>query len=304
LKQIDNTEKGRVSPMKNTNTDMGYVYISENALADQHKLAKNIDTFNKDGVFYITFDTNLQSFGDINRNKRSYIGSNIWECIQAPKIQALLRDNCWFGEFDHPTPEYKGQQLSPERMQTVPPKYRCFKIMKPRIVGDLLQAKVQSSQTDIGIGWGKEILAGWLPSFSLRAIASLKLMNGKPTVVARRVITYDSVWYPSHERAHAISAPRVVSKKINAFTESVKDGVQSAVEAVIIPLKEILESVGTKDVNTQMIMETFDLGPDSLIGFDQTKEHVVLKDELNTIYAKISPKTKKDVDDFFSSFNI
>jgi len=290
--------------MTSINENMGYVYISESALADSHKSVTNIDTCNKNGVFYIRFDTNLQSFGDINRNKRCYIGSNIWECIQAPKIQALLHDNAWFGEFDHPTPEYKGQQLSPERIQTVPPQYRCFKIMNPRLNGDLLQARVQSAQTDIGIGWAKEILAGWLPAFSLRALASLKLINNKPTVVARRVITYDSVWYPSHERAHAISAPNVFVKKMNAITESVQNGVRGAIDSVVIPLKEILESVGSKDVNTAMILESFDLGPESLVGFDQGRNHAIIKDEYNTIYARISPETKKNVDDFFSSFNI
>jgi len=291
--------------MNNKNLeDMGYVYISENTLADQHRKVSNIDTFNKDGVFYIRFDTNLQSFGDMNRNQRSYIGDNIWQCIQADKIQCLLRDGCWFGEFDHPTPEFKGQQLSPERIQTVPPKYRCFKIMRPKLVGDLLQSTVQSAQTDIGIGWAKEILAGWIPSFSLRAIASLKLMNNKPTVIARKVITYDSVWYPSHERAHAISAPRAFMKTVNAVTESVKDGVNHALDSVIVPLKEILESVGNKDVNTQMILESFDLDIDALSGFDNTRDHAIIKDEMNTIYVKISPDTKKRVDDFFSSFNI
>lgn len=277
--------------------NMGYVYISENTLADDRKLVSNIDTFDKNGVFYVVFDTNLQSFGDINRNQRTYQLDNIWSCIMQPKIQALLKDKCWFGEFDHPTPEYKGQQLSPERMQTVPPKYRCFKIMNPRRSGDLLQATVQSAQNDIGVGWAKEILAGWFPSFSLRAIASLKLINNRPTVIARRVITYDSVWYPSHARAHAISAPKAIVKKVKSFTES-------AMDAVIIPLKEILETVGNKDVTTQMILESFDLDTDSLVGFDETNTHAIIKDDSNMIYARISPETKKRVDDFFSSFNV
>lgn len=284
------------------NEDMGLVYISENSVGDASSIS-NIDTYNKNGLFYVTFDTNLQSFGDINRNQRSYIADNIWECIQSEKIQCLLRDGCWFGEFNHPTAEYKDKPLSPERIQDVPPLLRTFKIMNPKIVGNLLQAKIQSAQTDIGRDFAREILAGWIPSFSCRAIASMKMLGGKPTVIVRRLITYDSVWYPSHKAAHAISAPKAITKTIQMFKESA-DNVQEKVESVMIPLKEILESVGKTDVNTQMILESFDLPLDALSGFDDSHNRVIIKDRDNVIYSNISPETKHKVDDFFSSFNI
>lgn len=284
------------------NEDMGLVYISENSVGDASSIS-NIDTYSKNGLFYVTFDTNLQSFGDINRNQRSYIADNIWECIQSEKIQCLLRDGCWFGEFNHPTAEYKDKPLSPERIQDVPPLLRTFKIMNPKIVGNLLQAKIQSAQTDIGRDFAREILAGWIPSFSCRAIASMKMLGGKPTVIVRRLITYDSVWYPSHKVAHAISAPKAINKTIQMFKESV-DNVHEKVESVMIPLKEILESVGKTDVNTQMILESFDLPLDTLSGFDDSHNHVIIRDRDNVIYSNISPETKHKVDDFFSSFNI
>lgn len=285
------------------NEDMGLMYISENSVGDSSSIS-NIDTYNKNGIFYVTFDTNLQSFGDINRNQRSYTADNIWDCIQSEKIQCLLRDGCWFGEFNHPTAEYKDQPLSPERIQDVPPLLRTFKIMNPKVVGNLLQAKIQSAQTDIGRDFAKEILAGWIPSFSCRAIASLKMIGGKPTVIVRRLITYDSVWYPSHKAAHAISSPKAIMKKINMVTESAVDNVKERIDSVMIPLKEILESVGKTDVNTQMILESFDLPMDSLTGFDKSRSHVIIKDKDNTIYSNISPETKHKVDDFFNSFNI
>ena len=288
---------------KEITEDMGFVYISEQSIADDRKRLDNVDTYNKNGIFYITFDTNLQSFGDINRNKRSYNIDNVWSCIQQEKIQCLLRDGCWFGEFDHPTPEFQGQKLSPERIQNVPPKYRTFKIMKPRKAGDLLQATIQSAQTDLGIGFAKEILSGWLPSFSARAIASLKLINNKPTVIVRRLITYDSVWYPSHVRAHAISNAIPHLKEIKAVVESAGDIIRKGMDTVLIPLKELLEDVGKTDISTQMIMESFDLPMESLIGISEDHNHAIIKDEYNTIYANISPKTKKRVDDFFNSFN-
>lgn len=281
-----------------------YVYISEQVITSADNHVSNIDVYNKNGVFYVIFDTNLQSFGIINRNQRSYTAKNIWECILMDKIQCLLRDNGWFGEFNHPIAFYQGQKLSPERLQDVEPTRRAFKIMQPKIVGDLLQARVQSSQNEMGVGWGKEVLAGWIPSFSCRAIATLKIIGGKPVVIVRRLITYDSVWFPSHPEAHAISSPKAVVKTVDTVTESAQESLEDQMEAIIIPLKEILESVGKTDVNTQMILESFELPIDSLVGFDNTHTHAIIKDESNMIYANIRPETKRKVDRFFESLNI
>lgn len=288
--------------MKQLSEDMGLMYMAEECTGDAACI-KNIDVYDKNNLFYVTFDTNLQSFDVINRNQRMYKAKNIMDCIQQEKIQCQLRDGCWFGEFDHPTPEYKDQQLSPERIQNVPPAKRTFKIMNPKLSGNLLQGRIQSAQTEIGIGFAKEILAGWTPSFSCRAIATLKLVDNKPTVDVRRLITYDSVWYPSHKEAHAISTVKPVSKIIKTYTESVND-IKEKINDVMIPLKEILESVGKTDVNTQMILESFDLNESALQGFDNSRKRVIIKDKDNTIYANISPETKHRVDDFFNSFNI
>ena len=47
---------------------------------------------------------------------------------------------------------------------------------------------------------------------------------------------------------------------------------------------------------------TTELTPESLCGFDENHTHAIIKDVDNTIYAKISPQTKRRVDDFFSKF--
>ena len=70
----------------------------------------------------------------------------------------------------------------------------------------------------------------------------------------------------------------------------------------MIPLHEILDLVGNKDTNTEILLESFDLDISDLVGFDKTHEHAIIKDHDNMIYAKISPETKHKVDDFFTSF--
>lgn len=287
------------------NDDMGFIYIAEQTTADNNQ-TYNMDVTNKNGVFFVSFDTVLHTFEEINRNQRMYIGSNIWNCIAHDnKIQSLLADDAFYGEMDHPTNEYKDKPLSPERIQTIWMPNRSHKIKRPRIVRDELQARIETaSGTDAGVGFAKEIIQGLKPAFSCRAIASMTLVNGKPTVQVRRLITYDWVLYPSHARAHAISTPHAVVKQFKAFTESVSDFVERKSKDILIPLKEILETVGTKDINTQMIMESFNLPLDSLCGFDKSRTHAIIKDENNVIYANISPETKRRVDDYFQSFNL
>ena len=285
------------------NDNMGYMYIAEESSVYGGSPVKNIDVINKNGVFFVTFDSVLHTFDEINRNQRQYKADNIRECLLTEKIQSLLADNAFYGERDHPTQETENGKLTPERIQAIWMPNRSHIIKRPKIIGDELQAHIETcAGTDVGVGFAKDIIQGLKPAFSCRAIASMKLINGKPTVIVRRLITYDWVLYPSHKRAHMISSPKGVMKSIKAFTESAMDTVKDVVGDVLIPLQEILESVGKTDVNTQMIMESFELTPESLCGFDETHTHAIIKDNDNTIYAKISPQTKRKVDDFFSKF--
>ena len=63
------------------NQDLGLMYISEEVSGD--KMVSNVDTYNKNGIWYVRFDTNLQSFDVMNRNHRMYTADNIWSCIKA-----------------------------------------------------------------------------------------------------------------------------------------------------------------------------------------------------------------------------
>lgn len=293
-----------------SDNNLGFMYIAEETNT-MNRVVTNVDCYNQNGVFYVEFDTILHTFNEINRNQRMYLADNIRECINTDdRIISLLEDNAWYGEMDHPSNETNENTLTPKRVRSIYMPNRSHKIMRPKFVGDTLQAHIQTaSGTDAGAGFAKEIIQGLHPAFSCRAIALLQMINGKPTVVVRKLITYDWVLYPSHKRAHAISVPHGVTKSIPIVaTESVDDDIITATMAkkdIMIPLTEILESVGTTDYNTQVLLESFELSLDSLVGFDETRTHTIIKDANdNMIYAKINPSTKRKVDDFFSSFNL
>lgn len=280
--------------------NMGTVFISERSNMDNREIT-SLDVHDKHGIFYVSFDANLHSFGVMNRNNRMYLADNVWECItKSEKIQSWLADNAWFGEMNHPTQYFKSQELTPARLQDPAMENRSHKILRPRLVGNLLQAHIETaSGTDVGVGFAKEIIQGLKPAFSCRAVAVMEMINGKPVVVIRRLITYDWVLYPSHKEAHIISEPKLVEKCATVFKESAEDDYNPD---FLISLRDVLENVGETDPNTATIMESFNLSYDDLLGFDNTHDHVIIKDNDNRIYANIDPNTKRRVDDFFSCF--
>ena len=279
------------------NTDMlGLVYISEETNGSMH-CANNIKENSSNGVIGVEFDTILHTFGDINRNQRSYLSENVWENIaKSSRIQSELADNSWFGEMDHPMQKFKNNPLTPERLRSIDMDNRSHIIMNPRIVGDTLQAHIRTAcGTDAGVGMAKEIIGNHMkPAFSCRAIANLKMYNNKPTVFIKSLITYDWVLFPSHARAHATTTPSV-------FKESAELNVDDSTD-VIIPLKEILELAGYKDINANIIMESFDLSMDNMVGIDKSRKHFMIRDNNNMLFINMRPETKKMVDEFFESF--
>lgn len=286
---------------------MGLVYINESF---SNSTVSSLDTVTNGDInlFYVTFDTNLQDFDVENRNHRYYDKDNIAECLRSDKIQNLLRTGGWFGEFSHPTEVMDRDKFHPKRIREVPPKERAFKIMNPHFVGNVLKAKIQSAQGEVGEGFGKEVLAGWIPQFSARAFATMTNRRGKPYVIVKQLITYDAPWYPSHSIAHATSDPVATVKHINngdhaglPITESV-DTPTDMINGVVVPLTEILKDVGTTDINAQIIMEAFDLDESALLGFGAGHKTVIIKDENNTIFANMNPESVKRVNDFYTSF--
>ena len=281
---------------------LGYVYLAEQS-ADDIWTVGDVRVYDKNGIFFVDFDSVLQSFGVMNRNNRIYQADNVWKAIMTPKIQDLIAHNSWFGEMNHPTQVTINAKLAPERIRDVWPANRSHKIMNPRIEGNLLKAHIQTaSGTEAGVGFAKEIIQGMVPRFSCRSIARLENINGKPTVIIRILITYDWVFYPSHAEAELIGSVKPVLES-GAITEStVEHGITAS--DVMIPLREILDMVGNQDENIGLIMESFDLDLNDIVGFNADHSKAIVQDNTNTIYAKINPKTKKKVDDFFSSFNI
>ena len=271
--------------MKLNNDIMGMVFIEEVTTPEQNML-KHFDVVDKNGILYVDFESCLHSFDVLNRNSRMYEASNIEECLKTERIQSYLAHGGWFGEMNHPLPKYKDRPLSPERIQDIDMDNTSHKMLNPHVEGNLLISRIQTDAgTDAGMNLARKMIQGFIPAFSCRAIATLVMKGGKPVVVVRKIITYDWVLFQSHREAEQTSKPaKFVSKvanTVNEVTEKVTDAVNNN---IVIPLKEILENVGRTDVNAQIIMESFELDTNDLVGFTKDNKHMIMRDNNNMIY--------------------
>lgn len=293
-----------MSKVFNDGDDLGYVYIAEQTNIGRNDL-RSINVIDEDpNIFMVEYTQCLQSFDVLNRNQRYYDKDNIWDCIaNSEKIQSQLAHNGWFSELDHPMAKYANMKLSPERIQNPEFRESCCVIKNPRLEGNLLMAEMRTLPNKLGTDLAKMIVGvNYKPMASCRAIANMSSKNGKPYVFVKRLITYDTVNYASHREADVVSPIKTIVKKVGEFTESAKDVIEEGTKAVVIPLREILMNVANKDVTTQMVMESFDLTDDCLIGFDDNNTHAILKESDNRIFVKMSPETVKNVNDYFASF--
>lgn len=253
-------------------------------------------------TWWVEFDSCLHVFEFMNRNTRQYLGDNIMECLSMDKIQSQLANNAWYGEMDHPYPKKKGEELSEKRIRTIELDRRSHKIMNPRREGNKLFAHIQTaSGTEAGRGFAKEIIQGLIPTFSCRCFGVMRLINGKPTIMVRMVVTYDWVLYPGFGDAKISSKPTTSTASI-PYTED-SDGITLFESSDIsIPFEELALDIASKDGGIAAYMESF--GDDSkIIGVTGNKA-IISPDSDHFIYINMNKNSVDRVRDFYRSFNI
>ena len=245
-----------------------------------------------DGRFYVEFDAVLHSFGDINRNGRSYDADNVWDrIINDEAVQSHLHNNNWIGELDHPSAKLQGQELTVERISTPDMERSSHFIRKPILTPDkkLLRAHIQSdSSTDQGMNMAIKIVDGKIiPCFSARVLGALQKRNNIPTVFVRKLITYDWVLFPSHARAFAdIKQPILESARIQEAADTLSNMAGSS----IVYLAELAKMAANNDKQVQWLCESFNITENDLLGVTETGNSVVLTENGNVYMQPISDR--------------
>ena len=229
-----------------SNQPFGYIILESD---DHENEVSNVQVFEKPHLFYVRFDTILQSLDCRNRNGRNYKGDALVKGLSTPEISELIANNKWKGERDHPITK------DIQRIASVLSKYESDRITKWLRDNYLIKGTIETlDDGHYGTALTKNILQGENPSFSLRALAVLE-KNGNTTFVNRppRVITYDEVNLPSHKEAYAL--PRKEKIISNGDKQMVYEG------AIAIEASDVKDMLMTKSDNLKIVCESFDIDP-------------------------------------------
>jgi hypothetical protein len=250
------------STVVNPNAPFGFI-LMENDNTFQE--VSNLDVIKDNHLFFIRFDTILQSLDCINRNRRYYKGDAIYQSITTPEVYELQQNNKLQSEAGHPV------DGTPARIATIDPKFTCNIIKKMWRDGNLIRGSIETLDDGMyGTKLTKGILQGINPSYSYRGFAVLdKKGNISYVMKPPRFITYDEVNLPSHKEAYADPKKIKVSKTYGG-QETIYE---SATRINTSPLQDASRAILGADIqemlvkdsdNLKVVCESFNLDPSTL----------------------------------------
>lgn len=228
--------------------NLGYVIIETATVSSDIEPAKIISK-RPDGRHLA--EGILQEANSKNRNGRWYDSRDLFPELVAPRQQELLSTGNMRGENGHP--------LSKDlvRQQTIDPNNCVVVYTKFWTEGDFVKGQFFGTYNDKGEEFDKELAMGMSPSFSLRALGSINNTGRGAEVKNIKLITYDRVIYPSHDKAYTtglVSESAVVSEDSNLVLPKDDKG-------MLIPItnESVIRYINSESLNLKQIRESFDL---------------------------------------------
>ena len=273
----------------NPNAPFGFI-LMENDNTFQE--VSNLDVIHNEHLFFIRFDTILQSLDCINRNRRYYKGDAIYTSLTTPEVSELIKNKKLQSESGHPI------DGSPARIATVDPKNTCNFILKMWRDGNLIRGSIETLDDDMyGTKLTKGILQGMNPSYSYRGFAVID-KKGTISYVTKppRFITYDEVNLPSHKEAYADPKKIKVSKLYTGEETTFESASRITIPTAPLPDasrailgSEVQEMIMRDSDNLKVVCESFDLDPSTLrtygnhsFAINSGNDTFVFQAELNT----------------------
>ena len=173
-----------------SNTNSGYCIIHETPFKSEDStiIAERPRRVDAQGT--------LQDVEYENRNKRIYTAKSLFPQLTCERTLELLKNGYLLGEAGHPI------EKDVNRQQTIFPRYCAVRYNKLWHDGDRIKATFQGTNNDLGETFNQDLLDGYHPAFSLRALGCLVTRNGKAYVENTTLVTWDFVIYPSHKVAY------------------------------------------------------------------------------------------------------
>lgn len=220
----------------------------------------------------------LQEANAKNRNGRFYDSRDLFPELTSPRTLELLNTGNFKAENGHPL----SKELT--RQQTIDPNNTVAVFTKLWTDGDLVMGRFVGDENDKGEYFDRELRKGRKPSWSLRALG--RLVNTKRGVEVKniKIITYDRVIYPSHDKAYTTG---LVNENANMVScnEDCKLYLDENDKGIIIPItnKSVINYIQSESANFKAIKESFDLLYDN-IELINNGSKVQLTDRAGSIY--------------------
>lgn len=252
--------------------NLGYVVI-ETATTSSDIMPAKILEKRPDGR--VMAEGVLQEANMKNRNGRFYDSRDLFPELVAPRQLELLQTGNMRGENGHP--------LSKDlvRQQTIDPNNCVCIYTKFWTDGDFVMGNFFGTFNQLGEELNKELLAGMSPSFSLRALGTIRNTGRGAEVKGIKLITYDRVIYPSHDKAYTrgiVGESASVAEGSNLYLDNNDQG-----RLIPITNESVLNYIKTESCNFKQIKESFDLLYDD-IKLINGKSQVQLTDRAGSIF--------------------
>ena len=251
----------------------------------------------------------IQEAEQENRNKRCYATEDLFSQIMCPRTQELMKSGNMKGEAGHP------MDINLNRQQTIDPKYVQVWYTKLWMDGPFVKAQFRGTNNDYGKEFNLDLLDGQKPSFSLRALGRIENIKGKAYVKGLKIVTWDRVYYPSHNKAYT---EKIVSemKRESAIMEGVASfnptpqyrtvappGNQMIMnESFVMPImtEQIRNYVISESGNLNIIRKNFDTLYQSINISEDGKMVTVVDTDHNTICIPLERHIQNEIMEFCS----
>lgn len=206
----------------------------------------------------------LQEANKINRNRRFYESKELFPELNSPRQRELLSTGNMRAENGHPITK------DLVRQQTIDPNNTVAIFTKFWTEGDFVMGNFFGTFNDKGEEFNKELLAGIKPSWSLRALGTVVNTGRGAEVKGLKLITYDRVIYPSHDKAYTTGIVSESAVEYDGHRYSVQEGSNLYLPqndpGRIIPITNdsIVSFVQTESANIKLIKETLDFAYDDI----------------------------------------
>ena len=238
---------------------LGYVIIETATTSREFPVKLDTD---RNGTNKVTAEGILQEADMRNRNQRWYSKQELFPQITCPRTVELVKTGNMRAENGHP------MDTSIVRQQTIDPNNTVAIFTAMWTEDNFVKGRFRGTNNAKGEEFNQDLLDGFLPSWSLRALGRVEQTSRGGEVKGLKLITYDRVIYPSHDKAYT---ERLVTESVNITESGIIDSanklyLNESDKALLIPIitPGIIDFVKQESYNLKAFTEGLEFEYDSI----------------------------------------